>query len=365
MADIDPTETARALDALNAEQSADARGAILEEVCATLFESMDGVVVAARNALTARGNEELDLLLVNEQLPMGLPGFSRDIPVECKSQGDPVSSNMVRDFAAKLERTFLDWGILVALAGITGEKSGWRAAIAEIDTCALKRRRIIVVVERELRALRSGEHLAQLLEKKRAEMLVKRFPYIASPEELEALNPHSRRTAGVRIRTGAEELENAVRLMRRDRLSEVIEAAKSITIPPIHDASKTARLKLRELEESVDEHDPDEDPFGLSIRPIVVATGAAIAHLLGDEVRSEHFERAARVNIEIVNPGRLRAGAGTELWNLLTDYYLREAEEPHEQSRDTSIYALLSLVVAELVSIDDIEPPYDDWPDPS
>jgi hypothetical protein len=91
--------------------------------------------------------------------------------VECKTQGDAVGSQAIGWFAQQLRRRHADWGILVALSGITGDETAITAARREVERSAIEGQRILVLTAPEIRGFRSAAHLVALLQRKRDAMI--------------------------------------------------------------------------------------------------------------------------------------------------------------------------------------------------
>jgi hypothetical protein len=85
-----------------------------------LFESIPGISVLHRNALNVFGSEEIDVAFWNEQDPEGLKWLEAFLLVECKNWSAAVGSAEVITFLAKLRNRGLDFGIMIAAKGITG-----------------------------------------------------------------------------------------------------------------------------------------------------------------------------------------------------------------------------------------------------
>ena len=333
------------------------RGALLEDLSTRLLVAIPGVSVVGRDAVSVKGNEEIDLLVANDQVDMGLTSFGHDLLVECKSQKLAVDAQAVSWFATKVRRRHLKLGVLIALAGVTGRSR--RAAAAEVELNAIEHDVwVLVVVESELRGLRSGEHFAACLEEKRARMLAIRGVSVLSDDDLAALDPSPPRPGGVSFRRGPEAMRAAIREARREMLYEVLDEATGEEHLSAAEGTSLTREKLAHLDAEIASHraNPDEDPFWRSVRQVIVDVGATLARMLDEHPPNEQDRHVIDVNVWTVAQGRLRASAGGRLWHLLTSYYLEEIKEPQEQPRDTSIYSALALVVEEMIAIDDIDP---------
>ena len=103
----------------NAQSTAD-KGRALEDLTCYVFEKVPGISIAKRNAMNAFDTEEIDIALWNERSSRGFSFLPHIILVECKNWSSAVSSAEVSWFAEKLESRGLDFGILIAANGITG-----------------------------------------------------------------------------------------------------------------------------------------------------------------------------------------------------------------------------------------------------
>jgi hypothetical protein len=298
-------------------------------------------------------------MFVNKGVDDGLIGFSYDVLVECKTQGSAVNSHTIGWFAQQLRRRGIDWGILVALSGITGDPINVTAAHREVERSAVEGQRILVLTASEIRGLRSAAHLVALLQFKREAAVGAYGAKIASAEELLELNPDRR----VRVpRRGWMAMEEAILRMRRQALGELLDAAAAMPDLTPAQAIGLAESRLAELSGEARQHedDPDHDPMWLVARSMLVHSAAALVHILDPTPRTEEERRHVGFETEVSAPQRLRAHPGARLWELLTDFYLDETRRPETHARAAAVYALLTMAVDELIAIDDIEPP-DAW----
>jgi Holliday junction resolvase-like predicted endonuclease len=126
--------------------SGDAKGRLLEELMAVLFEAGPGFEIVERRFST--GGEEIDLLLKNN---VGRPFWSGlNSPlvfVECKNWSGPVGSGEARDFEIKLQnhRPLVRVGLFVAYGGVTNEFMNElrRASRADYSISVLQREDIV------------------------------------------------------------------------------------------------------------------------------------------------------------------------------------------------------------------------------
>src|SRR4051794_22878445 len=97
------------------------KGRTLEDLIQWLFEQIPGVVVTARDELSAAGDQEIDVAFWNDQHPNGLRQFDPLILVECKNWSSAVAAHEVGWFLHKLRERGRPLGILIAMCGITGD----------------------------------------------------------------------------------------------------------------------------------------------------------------------------------------------------------------------------------------------------
>lgn len=104
------------------------KGKAFEDLTCYLFGLMPGVNITARNKMNVFGNEEIDVAIFNDKSRNGLPFLPHLILIECKNWTKPVSSIEVSWFCQKLQSRGLDFGILIANKGITGDENDLKAA---------------------------------------------------------------------------------------------------------------------------------------------------------------------------------------------------------------------------------------------
>jgi len=143
------------------------KGTALEQVVADTLCLFDGVGLLFTNAIDVDNSCEIDILLYNQRHPSGLPFLPENILIECKNWSAPVNTATLRSFTSKLRQFKLDFGIVVASNGITGNQVDRTAGQAhlrrEFDQVGLK---TLVVTRHELEALTSSDELGLMLRKK-------------------------------------------------------------------------------------------------------------------------------------------------------------------------------------------------------
>ncbi len=339
------------------------RGKALEQLVSDMFAALPGVEVADRNVLAGSGEAELDILLANAQREDGLPAFGRDVLIECKSSDDPLGSAGVTHFLSQVSRRHVPWSIIVSLTGLTGDEHDARAAHHEIGRAAEAGTRVVLLVEHELAGIRSSEHLAAVVEQKRRKLVGKLRAVTLTEHEVRDLDPNR---DGVRFIRGVAGIEQAVRAAREEALGLVFERAVALpelgeTVAKLERAADALKGLDAEMEDR--KENPDEDPMWRRVHDRVLAIGAAFASLLDEDLRSPENRRIVAFEVRTSAPQHLDAHAGSELWELLADYHLRQVSQLEGHARRRSALAMLAMAVEEIMAIDDIDPrdAYDDY----
>ena len=147
---IDQNAVAAFIHAGQNAQTTTAKGRALEDLICYLFGLVPGISITRRNVMNVFNTEEIDVALWNEKHPDGIPFIQEIILVECKNWSNPVGSSEVSWFDAKLRSRGLDFGLLVAVHGITGDAHDLTAAHHVIAGALRERRRLIVATTQEI-----------------------------------------------------------------------------------------------------------------------------------------------------------------------------------------------------------------------
>jgi hypothetical protein len=139
------------------------RGRAYEDLACYLFEGVPGIAITGRNLLNTFATEEIDVCCHNRQDPAGLFPLAPFFLVECKGWREPVTSEQVGWFLMKIEHRGLDFGVLLAANGITGEPEHLTAAHSLVAFALGKKIRMVIVSRAEIEALNSGEEFAQVI----------------------------------------------------------------------------------------------------------------------------------------------------------------------------------------------------------
>src|SRR5205807_7832199 len=102
----------------------------------------------------------------------GFKSFDNVILVECKNWTDPVGSAEVNWFLTKLRNRSLDFGILIAANGITGNAADQKQAHDIISKELARGIRMIVLTRAEIELLQTSEELVTMVKRKLCELTV-------------------------------------------------------------------------------------------------------------------------------------------------------------------------------------------------
>lgn len=149
-----------------------AQGNALEDLVCYLFGLVPGITISQRNVMNAFSTEEIDVAFWNEAPPDGFHFFPNVILVECKNWSSRVGSNEVSWFDSKLRSRGLDFGILIAAKGITGDATDLTNAHSIVARALAEKRRLIVLKTSELLTLNNTDELLLLIKRKLCELAV-------------------------------------------------------------------------------------------------------------------------------------------------------------------------------------------------
>jgi hypothetical protein len=149
------------------------QGRALEDLICYVFEQVPGISIAKRNEMNAFRTEEIDVALWNDGHPEGLFFLPNIILVECKNWSQSVSSGEVNWFDSKLRNRGLNFGVLVATNGVTGNAEDLTAAHAVVAAALREGRRLVVLRTQEIVALTNSAELVRLIKEKLCELAVR------------------------------------------------------------------------------------------------------------------------------------------------------------------------------------------------
>lgn len=159
--------------ALNPAATTSERGKALEDLVAYVFSLVPGISVTHRNEMNVFDTEEIDVAVFNDGAPDGFHYLPSVVLIECKNWSAPVSSIEVNWFLSKLRSRGLDFGILIATNGITGNAHDLTAAHSLVSAALLERRKLIVLTTAEIANLTDTGELSLLIKKKLCELAVR------------------------------------------------------------------------------------------------------------------------------------------------------------------------------------------------
>jgi hypothetical protein len=148
------------------------KGRSLEDLVCYVFGKVPGISITHRDQLNRFQSEEIDVALWNDKAAGALDYLPNIILVEAKNWSKPVGSAEVSWFDQKLRNRGLDFGVLVALCGITGDADDRTSAHQIIAGSLRDQRRIVVTTEADVSALRHTDDLVVLIKRKLCELAV-------------------------------------------------------------------------------------------------------------------------------------------------------------------------------------------------
>lgn len=350
---IDPDETARYLVPGDADDAtAPRKGQALEQAIRYVFEQIPGVSCLMQNEKGAFESEEIDLLFANLAHDDGLLRFEPELLVEAKNWSRRVGAIEICWFATKMRRRNRKTGVLVAAVGITGQDAELKAARAQVMSALNEGQYVLVLTREELEAVSSGQRLASLLLTKRDHLIARQDIYIASREEL--------REATGMLRLGTTAFAE---LLRGERRSRIEEALGHRVVLPRQEAARAEVLDsaLREVQQLIEarRRDPELDPAWRDVRAALLHAAAIVVSWLADLGYTS--ADVIHSNAAVTGADRMRVGSGTELWQLLTGYYVEQLGADHpERPRETMLFELIAGLVGEIWTIDDYVPEPED-----
>ncbi|TGQ80242.1 hypothetical protein EN850_13240 [Mesorhizobium sp. M8A.F.Ca.ET.207.01.1.1] len=168
-----PTMQGHLAIALDQDATTSQRGKALEDLVAYVFGQVPGIAVTHRNEMNVFDTEEIDVAIFNDGAPDGFHYLPSVILIECKNWSSAVSSIEVSWFINKLRSRGLDFGVLVATNGITGNVAELTNSHNLVAAALLERRKLIVLTTAEIAALVDTDQLSTLVKRKLCELAIK------------------------------------------------------------------------------------------------------------------------------------------------------------------------------------------------
>lgn len=148
------------------------KGKLLEDLACYLFEEIPGITLSARNVKNTCETEEIDVAFWNGQHPRGLKELNFVILVECKNWAKPVGSMEVNWFITKVRNRALDFGVLLAANGITGDADDRKEAHDVVSKALMEKIRVVILTRAEIEALADSAGLVTTIKRKLCELIV-------------------------------------------------------------------------------------------------------------------------------------------------------------------------------------------------
>ncbi len=148
------------------------KGKALEDLACYLFEKVPGLSLSQRNVKNVYDTEEIDVSFWNEQYPSGLKSLDAVLLVECKNWSNPVGSIEVNWFLTKIQNRSLDFGILIAANGITGNTADKKEAHDVVSKALARGIRMVLLTRDEIENLKSSGELVTLIKQKICQLVV-------------------------------------------------------------------------------------------------------------------------------------------------------------------------------------------------
>lgn len=148
------------------------RGRAFEDFLCYLFGKVPGIGITHRDTLNRFESEEIDVALWNDKKPGAFDFLPNIVLMEAKNWSNPAGSAEVAWFDTKLRNRGLDYGIFVALNGITGDAVQKTAAHQIIAVSLKDHRRLVVLTGADVLPLRNTFQLVTLIKTKLCELAV-------------------------------------------------------------------------------------------------------------------------------------------------------------------------------------------------
>jgi len=160
------------LQAVRTGDTTTERGRALEDLLCYIFGSVPGIAITHKDQLNAFHSEEIDVALWNDKKVGAFDFLPNIVLLESKNWSNAAGSAEVAWFDTKLRNRGLDFGIFVALSGITGN-AGDKTAAHQIIAASLKeQRRLVVLTGTDLTGLSNTSALVRLIKTKLCELAV-------------------------------------------------------------------------------------------------------------------------------------------------------------------------------------------------
>jgi restriction endonuclease Mrr len=168
MAQISQIKVTTILHKCDNGATAEERGKAFEDLVKYLFSRIPGMKYNQQDRIDYSNTQEIDLAFWNDKLSF-LPYV---ILIECKNWKDPIGSPEVIVFKEKLNSRGLEFGIIVATNGLTGNTADRNAAHNVISSALQQKLRIIVFNKEDLLSFTSTTDIVETIKMKLLDLAV-------------------------------------------------------------------------------------------------------------------------------------------------------------------------------------------------
>lgn len=163
--EIDLKEFEDTLEAMDNADSAQERGEAFEEFASVLMEAIPFLRVREKNLRTKTSELDVVVEYTGADKTKIFDKVSSDFLIECKHWSDPVGSDAVGNFIQKMDKLSVDFGIMFARNGLTGDEQN--DAYAQIRDSFINSGNIILVIDNEdIERILDGESFYEILDEK-------------------------------------------------------------------------------------------------------------------------------------------------------------------------------------------------------
>nr|WP_274598653.1 restriction endonuclease [Plantibacter sp. CFBP 8775] len=131
-----------------------------------VFQEIPGLILPTRNSRGPGGVAEIDIAFWNDGHTDGLRQFDRLIAIECKNWDAAVGYVEIVMFKEKLRTRGQNFGVMVAVSGVTGTSQAQTAAYKALFDAKGEGFTIIVITRSDIDALTSADDLVRLIKEK-------------------------------------------------------------------------------------------------------------------------------------------------------------------------------------------------------
>lgn len=161
--EIDLKEFEDALEAMDNADTSQERGDAFEELAGVLMEAMPFIKVREQNLRTKTSELDLVVEYTGADETKIFDKVSSDFLIECKHWSEPVGSDPVGNFIQKTDKLSVDFGIMFARNGITGDEQ--TDGYGQIRDALIQSGKVILVVDNEvIERILDGESFYQILD---------------------------------------------------------------------------------------------------------------------------------------------------------------------------------------------------------